>query len=259
MFSSSVVPDANARSELFPTLYVSPMVREVQNQDGAVLLDLQQGICFGMTPVGIEIWESFKKKQSLDEVCKHLFIEYPEVPRESIAEDVEQFVRELQIHRLASTEPTQSSRVHLPRLIALVQRRVSAPRRKEKPRRPRFLFWRVLIGLAAFDLFKFGSNFPRIHEFVRGWGISSHAISDNIADLVCDAVNRACVWYPKRVLCLQRSAVTTCLLRYYGIHAQMVMGAQKFPFKAHAWTEVNGRPVNERRNVQRLYLVWERC
>jgi hypothetical protein len=53
--------------------------------------------------------------------------------------------------------------------------------------------------------------------------------------------------------------VTTCLLRTCGIPAQMVIGAQEFPFKAHAWTEVDGRAINERRDVQKVYLVWERC
>jgi hypothetical protein len=72
-------------------------------------------------------------------------------------------------------------------------------------------------------------------------------------------MNYACVFYPKHVLCLQRSAVTTCLLRDCGVPAKMVMGAQKVPFKAHAWTEVNCSAVNERRNVQKVYAVWERC
>lgn len=55
---------------------------------------------------------------------------------------------------------------------------------------------------------------------------------------------------PKQVLCLQRSAVTTCLMRHNGLRATMVLGAQTLPFKAHAWTEVDGRAVNERRDVQ---------
>lgn len=256
MLSSSVVPDANARSELFPTLYVSPTVREVQNQDGAVLLDLQQGICFGMTPVGMEIWESFKKKQSLDEVCKRLFGEYPEVPRERIAEDVEQFVQELQANCLVSNQRSEPNSVPLPKLLALIQSRLSS---KRKPRRPRLLFCKALLGLAAFDIFGFGNNFSQVYGFVRGWDISNTLVSDEFCVQVCMAVNQACVWYPKRVLCLQRSTVTTCLLRHCGVPAELVLGAQKFPFKAHAWTEVNRRPLNERRDVQRFYMVWERC
>lgn len=83
--------------------------------------------------------------------------------------------------------------------------------------------------------------------------------TDDALHQVCNAINRACVWYPKRILCLQRSAVTTCLLRNCGVPARMTIGAQRFPFRAHAWTEVNGRPVNERREVEKIYLVWDRC
>jgi hypothetical protein len=123
----------------------------------------------------------------------------------------------------------------------------------------RFLFWRALIGLFAFDLLGFGHNFARMHKFVSGWKVAPRAASPDTVDGVCKAINYSCVWYPKRVLCLQRSAVTTCLLRSCGLPARMVMGAQNLPFKAHAWTELNGSAINERRDVQKSYRVWERC
>jgi len=123
-----------------------------------------------------------------------------------------------------------------------------------------FLFWKALIGLLAFDLLGFGRDFARMHKLVREWKlVVSHTVPADVVDRACKAVNCACVWYPKHVLCLQRSAVTTCLLRSCGVNAEMVMGAQKLPFKAHAWTEVDERAVNERRDVRRIYGVWERC
>lgn len=121
------------------------------------------------------------------------------------------------------------------------------------------LFWEALIGLLLYDLFLFGRNFRRMRRFVMNWKIAKRRADPDVVDQVCKAVNYAGVWYPKRVLCLQRSAVTTCLLRRQGVPAQMVTGAQKAPFKAHAWTEVNGRAINERRNVQAIYGIWERC
>jgi hypothetical protein len=124
---------------------------------------------------------------------------------------------------------------------------------------PRFLFWKALFGLAAFDLLCLGHDFPRMHRLVRGWRVSPGAISKEVVQRVCEAVNFSCVWYPKSVLCLQRSAVTTCLLRSCGVEAQMVMGAQNLPFKAHAWTEVDGLVINEPRDVKRIYDVLERC
>jgi hypothetical protein len=122
-----------------------------------------------------------------------------------------------------------------------------------------FLTWKALVWLFAYDLMGFSRNFSRMHEFVSTQKVSHRTVPVDVVVRTCEAVNNACVWYPKSVLCLQRSAVTTCMLRSLGINAQMVIGAQKVPFKAHAWTEVNGRAINERRNVQKIYGVWERC
>lgn len=123
----------------------------------------------------------------------------------------------------------------------------------------RFLFWKALIGLMFFDLLGLGRKFARMHRYVQRWKVASRPGSSDVVDRVCNAINYACVCYPKSVLCLQRSAVTTCLLRHCGIPAQMVIGTQKLPFKAHAWTEVSGHAINERRDVQSIYGVWERC
>src|SRR5713226_10619338 len=117
----------------------------------------------------------------------------------------------------------------------------------------RFLTLRALVALLAFDVLGFGckGSFARMHKLVRNWRVSRRTGPADAVDRVCKAVSYACVWYPKRVLCLQRSFVTTCLLRSCGISAQMVMGAQTLPFKAHAWTEVDGRAINEARDVQK--------
>jgi hypothetical protein len=123
----------------------------------------------------------------------------------------------------------------------------------------RLLTWKALLALLTFDVLGFEGNFAGMHKFVKSRIVSRHAPPPDAVNRVCEAVNNACVWYPKRVLCLQRSAVTTWMLRHYGVPAQMVMGAQKLPFKAHAWTEVDNHAINERRDVQKVYGVWERC
>jgi hypothetical protein len=123
----------------------------------------------------------------------------------------------------------------------------------------RFLVWKALLGLLAFDVLGFDSNFAKMHLFVSRWKVAQRKTLGDKVGRVCEAINYACIWYPKRVLCLQRSAVTTCLLRHCGVPARMVMGAQSLPFKAHAWTEVDGHAINERRDVQKIYGVLERC
>jgi len=121
------------------------------------------------------------------------------------------------------------------------------------------LFWKAFLGLLAFDLFGLGRHFARLHRTVRNWPVAKKIGCPDVTERVSEAVNYACAWYPKQALCLQRSVVTACLLRSQGVPAQMVLGAQKLPFKAHAWVEVNGRAVNERKNVQEIYGEWERC
>jgi hypothetical protein len=118
---------------------------------------------------------------------------------------------------------------------------------------------KAMLGFLMFDFRGLGGNFSEMYDAVSNCPVAPCQIDADVVQRVCDAVNNACVWYPKRVLCLQRSAVTTCLLRRCGVPAKMVMGAQNLPFKAHAWTEVDGRAINERRDVQRIYSVWERC
>jgi hypothetical protein len=72
-------------------------------------------------------------------------------------------------------------------------------------------------------------------------------------------MDMALIWYPKQVLCLQRSAATACLLKAYGVRAQMVIGAQQMPFRAHAWVEMEGRVVNDRPYIPEMYPVLDRC
>ena len=43
------------------SITLSKSVRETINQDGAVLLDIHQGLCFSMNPVGARIWEMLKQ------------------------------------------------------------------------------------------------------------------------------------------------------------------------------------------------------
>jgi hypothetical protein len=118
---------------------------------------------------------------------------------------------------------------------------------------------RALLLLLLYDLFIRFCGFREIHAIVRRWKTSTNSPNQETVTRVCNAVDYACIWYPKQILCLQRSFVTTRLLRKNGVPAQMILGAQKMPFKAHAWVEVSGSPVNERSNVQAIYHVWERC
>lgn len=121
------------------------------------------------------------------------------------------------------------------------------------------LFLRAIFGLLAYDILSTVCRFEIILSTVKGWKTAAVPANAEAIQHVCKAVNYACIWYPKQVLCLQRSFVTTYLLRQFGIQGRMVLGAQKLPFKAHAWVEVEGRPVNDKSNVHTTYAVWDQC
>ncbi|HET9184492.1 MAG TPA: lasso peptide biosynthesis B2 protein [Candidatus Angelobacter sp.] len=225
----------------------------IATNDGAALLDVDQGVCFGLTPVGILIWDQLKLNRKEEEILQHLAHEFPNISQIQLQSDLFEFIASLRNHGLLINAGPRSMQP-IPGLLRLLQSHKTFSDDLDK----RWLTYKALIGLLVFDVVHNG-NFGHIHNCVQQWPVASRPHSSDLVDQVCRAINLACIWYPKRVMCLQRSAVMTCLLRNYGISAQMVLGAQKFPFKAHAWTEVGGLPVNERSDVQRRYLVWGKC
>ena len=55
----------------------------------------------------------------------------------------------------------------------------------------------------------------------------------------------AAALYPGRAACLERSLVLYWWLRRAGVPVQFRMGAQLYPFLAHAWVERDGRVIND--------------
>jgi Transglutaminase-like superfamily/Coenzyme PQQ synthesis protein D (PqqD) len=117
----------------------------------------------------------------------------------------------------------------------------------------------ALLGLAAFDLLLKFRGFQSLIERVERWPIAEPRTTDReICRRVRAMVDRAQMYYPKKAMCLQHSAVVTCLLRRRGVPAEMVLAAQEFPPRGHAWAEVEGKVVNDYMAVQSTYRVMRR-
>jgi len=119
----------------------------------------------------------------------------------------------------------------------------------------------AFLQLVKFDWFVTRGDFDSLYAKVRDCPKSNTHTSyapETIA-YICSVVDYASIWYWKRILCLQRAAATACFLKRYGIPAQMVIGAQVTPFKAHAWVEVKGSVVNDKSVVSEWYAVLDRC
>jgi hypothetical protein len=113
--------------------------------------------------------------------------------------------------------------------------------------------------LLYFDCVMCFRNFRRLHKIVREQKVCSTRTTSHTSEQLCHAVDLACVFYFKPVLCLQRSAATAVLMRRYGWHAEMVLGAQMLPFLSHAWVEVDGLVVNDKPYIAEIFQVLERC
>jgi hypothetical protein len=121
------------------------------------------------------------------------------------------------------------------------------------------LIVKAYLKLIHFDRYLSRLDFSGLYDEVRTFPTSQQVPPPDAIEHICSAMDRACIWYWKQALCLQRSAATTCLLRRHGVSAQMVIGARQIPFKAHAWVEVDGRVVNDKTYAPEMYAVLERC
>jgi transglutaminase superfamily protein len=122
-----------------------------------------------------------------------------------------------------------------------------------------FLVLKAYLALIYFDLYLARGSFAALYDKVRDYPVATQALAPGVTEEICSAVDMACIWYWKEVLCLHRSATTACLLKKYGVPAQMVIGAKQMPFRAHAWVEVDGRVVNDKPYTPEIYAVLDRC
>jgi hypothetical protein len=114
-------------------------------------------------------------------------------------------------------------------------------------------FWRLLFYDALCRI-----GFAKSYQYVQRCRRSSRTPRPGTIERVVWAVDEACLWYFKRVLCLQRSAVTTCLLRRQGVAAELVIGFRPVPMDSHAWVEVDGEVVNDRPQYKKFFHALDR-
>ena len=81
---------------------VSPSVVFRQMDDGAVLLDLESGVYFGLDEVGTRVWTLLLEQKTPDAVCEAMLDEFDVEPG-VLAEDVRRLVGELQHNGLLRT------------------------------------------------------------------------------------------------------------------------------------------------------------
>lgn len=75
---------------------------------GAVLYSTEDEVYFGLNPVGVRVWELLPPAhRNLDEICRVIVSDYPDVPEEVIRADVIELIEELT--KLGLVQPSEAS------------------------------------------------------------------------------------------------------------------------------------------------------
>lgn len=244
LFSQSVA----AQPRLYLT--VSP--------DGGVLFDPQKDRLLKLNATGVEMWQLLHAGRSESEVAEQLAQKYG-VEARQIIDDVRALVATA---ARVGLSPADVLLIEEPLREASAQSRPTFPwyGRSDTIARPaakRSTILFAIMGLTFFDCILSALSFEFLCRSVKAWPLRAREGKDQstLVGEICMAVEKACVWYPKKALCLQRSAVTTCILRSYGIPANLVVGVRSMPFLAHAWVEAEGSVVNDFPNVRKFYRM----
>lgn len=232
-------------------------VQLLPSEDGCFLLDIEHDRILKLNTVGAEIWHLLGAGEEESQIVENISRKY-QVDAQRVAADVRGILATIADFRLSpglsivaagqSKPATAGKRQPSYPWYGQTAGEVGGP----KPKGVTVLA--AFLGLATFDLILSISSLKSLCACVKAWPIRKRRSMDSgVAGQICSAVQQACVWYPKRALCLQRSAVTTCLLRAYGLAAQMVVGVRPMPFMAHAWVEVDNAVINDWPGVRKFY------
>jgi hypothetical protein len=87
---------------------VSTGVRSTRNEDGGIVLDIDQGQMFRLNPVGALILELLGKGRPETEIAKQIARQYG-ISEETAVADVREFLTSLQEHKLVRTQQGETS------------------------------------------------------------------------------------------------------------------------------------------------------
>jgi hypothetical protein len=228
-------------------------------EDGGVLLDLRNDRLLKLNPSAVEFWNALAAGKSENEIVEETVRGYG-ADRRQVKEDLCAF--QTCISELGLSVPPASTKPDARAVLSSLPAFPWYAGKQDENRVAKYRFWTAcaLAGLLTFDFVLSVFSMKGLCRLVHRWPTIRKAPSNEVQALqrICRSAERASVWYPKKTLCLQRSAVTTCLLRLCGLPAELVIGAQPMPFQAHAWVELRGSVVNDHKGVTRVYPVLAR-
>jgi Transglutaminase-like superfamily/Coenzyme PQQ synthesis protein D (PqqD) len=259
-----------------------PNTERIRKQkDGSIVLSISQDRVCKLNGVGALTWmilEDIPASLSLDEIVRALEQQFEainsegeflyQVSQEQLRADTERFLNNMaslglvgvsqdshgQTLYVINSDVSSTTSAPVTPIASSQQIENAGGGIEEAIRFSKRETFSAFVGLLAFDLLLKIAGFQSLIKKVENWPTAEPRTTNReICQRVRGMVDRAQMYYPKKAMCLQHSAVVTCLLRRRGVPAEMVVGAQEFPPKAHAWSEVLNEVVSDSPRVKIKY------
>ncbi|HET6892704.1 MAG TPA: lasso peptide biosynthesis B2 protein [Pyrinomonadaceae bacterium] len=260
-----MTPKINTQKLKTPRFYVSPDVYSARDQDGTVILNVNNGRLYSLINAGSSAWQQIaddSRGVTVDTVMEGLLAEgmFVQHSRAKTRLAVKRMLNRLVELGIAYSDDKED-RFFSNDIRSLIASVVIYPSRLTGTALIALKLYTgaAFLYLLMFDLVLKLAGFRYIHNTAKRWSVARNRFTDEaVITTVRKATDRACTWYPKRAMCLPRAVVMTCLLRELGIEAVTVIAIQKNPFVGHAWSEISGRITNDETVVRADYSILER-
>ena len=271
--------------------------RAQRHKDGSVLLSIADDRICKLNGVGALTWMILEENPAglrVDDVVRQLSNQFEainaegelryEVSREQLQNDTEQFLKNIREKKLlrvetdsrgqevyyikegvtgttlstvAAASSIEAAEGNKPTRNTIQDESTSLSGTDIRPLKRETLS--AFVGLLYFDLILKFAGFQSLIKKVEQWPTAAPSVNDlEKCRRVRAMVDRAQTYYPKKAMCLQHSAVVTCLLRRRGVPAELVLAAQAFPPRGHAWAEIEGIVINDLQAVKNSHRVLKR-
>lgn len=247
-----------SRLQIAPGVCYSPATA-----DGCIVLNVERGTILSLNDTGAWMFAKLTRQVAVtrDEFLDLVRPDFHDVEEVRIETVVDSLLHQLINKGVLRTQQGNASqlsfalRSRFGRLIARSAKIIVAPLRIMRAD----LIASFLL-LTAADAILSLAGFNTLYQAVKKWSPTANRHGEpQLVTNLCLAAEQACTWYPKQALCLQRSVVLTWMLRSYGVNGEMVIGVHKMPFYGHAWVELDGKVLNDDKNVQKFFEVVSRC
>lgn len=234
--------------------------------DGGIVIDLTGGRCHSLNGIGAFLWSRLSAAggATMDEMVSAVQAAAADTPP-SVQRDIDTFLAAMAARGLIESIALEDRHFARPAnpIAYQAEEEAGAPDVDDNNGEavPASAFARAGHIATAFflllltDVILRTRGFSGLCWFMGRWPTRVRTASRDAVrrTQLSEALRLASACYFRHAWCLQRAAALTCLLRFHGIPAHVVIGCRRIPFAAHAWTEAFGTVVGDKPSVQSFY------